>query len=243
MVPPDSDRAPPTPPYSGSGLGSTACRVRGCHPLRPAFPGVFPYAVFVLHARPSTPRAPRRPRFGLAPFRSPLLGGSLLFSFPPTTWMFRFVGLASAYRRMPRLRAAGSPIRASADPWLLAPPRGLSRPAAPFLAPGSLGIPRAPYLARSPPGYKARGPLSSIARVSLVSLVLLSRVSLASTTGTRASWRDDRVVSLLLCLPHPVNEPRRPKGACVENVGLEPTTPGLQSRCSSQLSQSPSESA
>ena len=25
----------------------------------------------------------------------------------------------------------------------------------------------------------------------------------------------------------------------VENVGLEPTTPGLQSRCSSQLSQSP----
>ena len=28
--------------------------------------------------------------------------------------------------------------------------------------------------------------------------------------------------------------------AIVENVGLEPTTPGLQSRCSSQLSQSPS---
>ena len=28
--------------------------------------------------------------------------------------------------------------------------------------------------------------------------------------------------------------------AFVENVGLEPTTPGLQSRCSSQLSQSPS---
>ena len=27
--------------------------------------------------------------------------------------------------------------------------------------------------------------------------------------------------------------------AVVENVGLEPTTPGLQSRCSSQLSQSP----
>ena len=27
--------------------------------------------------------------------------------------------------------------------------------------------------------------------------------------------------------------------ASVENVGLEPTTPGLQSRCSSQLSQSP----
>ena len=37
--------------------------------------------------------------------------------------------------------------------------------------------------------------------------------------------------------------PRRraspPPGDIVENVGLEPTTPGLQSRCSSQLSQSP----
>ena len=30
-----------------------------------------------------------------------------------------------------------------------------------------------------------------------------------------------------------------PRAALVENVGLEPTTPGLQSRCSSQLSQSP----
>ena len=36
---------------------------------------------------------------------------------------------------------------------------------------------------------------------------------------------------------------RTAQGLCpasVENVGLEPTTPGLQSRCSSQLSQSPS---
>ena len=36
-------------------------------------------------AGPTTPRAPRRPRFGLFPFRSPLLGESLLFSFPPPT--------------------------------------------------------------------------------------------------------------------------------------------------------------
>ena len=58
---------------------------------------------------PTTPRAPRRPRFGLAPFRSPLLGGSLLFSFPPATWMFRFTGLASAIRRMPCLQHGGLP--------------------------------------------------------------------------------------------------------------------------------------
>ena len=53
------------------------------------------------------------------------------------------------------------------------------------------------------------------------------------------------VLSLcLLSLSHPVKEPSRggglaPSPALVENVGLEPTTPGLQSRCSSQLSQSP----
>ena len=76
MVPPDSDRAPPTPPYSGFRLGWRAFRVRGCHPLRPAFPGAFRYARFFLCAGPTTPRAPRRPRFGLSPFRSPLLGGS-----------------------------------------------------------------------------------------------------------------------------------------------------------------------
>ena len=141
MVPPDSDRAPPTPPYSGFRLGWGAFRVRGCHPLRPAFPGKFRYTPFVLDAGPTTPGAPRRPGFGLAPFRSPLLGGSLLFSFPPATWMFRFAGFASANRRMPCLRMAGFPIRASADHRLLAPPRGVSPPAAPFFAPGSHGHP------------------------------------------------------------------------------------------------------
>ena len=52
MVPPDSDRVPPAPPYSGFGLGSRAFRIRGCHPLRPAFPGRFRYARSFLR-RPS----------------------------------------------------------------------------------------------------------------------------------------------------------------------------------------------
>ena len=134
MVPPDSDRVPPAPPYSGFGLGSPALRVRGSHPLRPAFPCGFRCARSFPDVRPTTPGAPRRPRFGLAPFRSPLLGGSLLFSFPPATWMFRFAGFAPALGGCRASRAAGFPIRASADPWLLAPPRGLSRPAAPFVA-------------------------------------------------------------------------------------------------------------
>ena len=151
MVPPVSDRAPPTPPYSGYRLGWSAFRVRGCHPLRPAFPGVFPYALFVLPACPTTPGAPRRPRFGLAPFRSPLLGGSLLFSFPPTTGMFRFVGFASPQRGC----------------------RACARRVAPFGHPRISGCSRLPAVFRglprpsSPPGAKA----SSVRPRSLLALV------------------------------------------------------------------------
>ena len=178
MVPPDSDRVPPAPPYSGYGLGWRTLRVRGSHPLRPAFPCGFRCIRFFRVVRPTTPGAPRRPGFGLAPFRSPLLGGSLLFSFPPPTWMFRFGGFAPTNGGYCASRAVGCPIRASADPWLLAPPRGLSRPAAPFLASGSQGSHRAPSLARSPPGVPARGPLrlprSSLASLFLVCLAFFS---------------------------------------------------------------------
>ena len=217
MVPPDSDRAPPTPPYSGYRLGSSAFRVRGCHPLRRALPGVFPYALFVRHACPTTPRAPRRPRFGLAPFRSPLLGGSLLFSFPPTTGMFRFVGFASPQGDaapprggLPHSDTCGSTaVRAS--PQTFAACRVLPRLREP----------------RHPPCALARFSLSLVTR----------------SASLRGGVRSCVVSSLcLLSLSHPVKEPRmHPVHALVENVGLEPTTPGLQSRCSSLLSQSPAD--
>ena len=237
MVPPDSDRAPPTPPYSGSRLGWGAFRVRGCHPLRPAFPGKFRYTPFVLDAGPTTPGAPRRPRFGLAPFRSPLLGGSLLFSFPPATWMFRFAGFASVPRRMPCLRMAGCPIRVSADLWLLAPPRGISLPAAPFFAPGSHGHPPCALVRSLAAGHHCPRPSapSCILSLGAASRGPRSRVSRVSCSFVVSS----KSCVLLSSLSHPVNEPSRLYAACVENVGLEPTTPGLQSRCSSQLSQSP----
>ena len=150
MVPPVSDRAPPTPPYSGFRLGWRGFRVRGCHPLRRAFPGVFPYVPFFHDGCPTTPRAPRRPRFGLSPFRSPLLGGSLLFSFPPTTGMFRFVGFASPSRGC------------HACAWRVAPfghPRICGRSRLPV---DFRGLPRP----SSPPGAKA----SSVRPVSLLAL-------------------------------------------------------------------------
>ena len=43
---------------------------------------------------PITPLAPRRQRFGLRPVRSPLLGVSLLFSFPAGNEMFQFPAFA-----------------------------------------------------------------------------------------------------------------------------------------------------
>ncbi len=214
MVPPDSDRAPPTPPYSGSRLGWSAFQVRGCHPLRPAFPGVFPYALFFRVAGPTTPRAPRRPRFGLAPFRSPLLGGSLLFSFPPTTGMFRFVGFASMLdgcRASARRVAPFGHLRINGRSRLPADFRGLPRPS-------------------SPPGAKA----SSVRPRSLLALACRSAHRCASLA--RVS------LCLCVCFHFPILSKNRAGTlvpALVENVGLEPTTPGLQSRCSSQLSQSP----
>ena len=173
MVPPASDRAPPTPPYSGYSLGWSAFKVRGCHPLRPAFPGVFPYVRFFLLAGPTTPRALRRPRFGLAPFRSPLLGGSLLFSFPPTTGMFRFVGFAS----------------------MLDGCRACARRVAPFGHPRICGRSRLPVDFRglprpsSPPGAKA----SSVRPRSLLALACHSAHRCASLAR----------VSLCLCVCFP----------------------------------------
>ena len=57
-----------------------ALPVRGCHPLWRAFPDASGS-----HAKAT----------GLIPVRSPLLGESLLMSFPPATEMFQFAGFAS----------------------------------------------------------------------------------------------------------------------------------------------------
>ena len=51
--------------------------------------------VFMQCRSPTTPVMPKHNRFGLFPVRSPLLGESLLFSFPAGTKMFQFPALAS----------------------------------------------------------------------------------------------------------------------------------------------------
>jgi hypothetical protein len=44
-----------------------------------------PLLIYITFGGPTTPCMPKHPWFGLFPVRSPLLGESLLFSFPPGT--------------------------------------------------------------------------------------------------------------------------------------------------------------
>ena len=105
-------------------------------------------------AAPSTPGVQRpQPwhdaRFGLAPFRSPLLGGSL-FDFPSSGYLdvsVPPVAFPCGIAWPPRL---GSPIRAPWDPSPCAAPPGLSRLAAPFIGSLRQGIRRAPFIPSGP---------------------------------------------------------------------------------------------
>ena len=102
------------------------------------------------------------PRFGLARFRSPLLARSNSLPPPPGTEMFHFPGCRrpavfdSGGAGRPRGRP-GCPIRVPADHGALAPPRGLSRLAAPFVAMLRQGIRRAPVCAWPSGGRGPRG--------------------------------------------------------------------------------------
>ena len=60
-----------------------AVRLQAFHLLWGRFPGGFDLSL--LRLRRSYYPVARRPRFGLLPVRSPLLGESLLFSVPPGT--------------------------------------------------------------------------------------------------------------------------------------------------------------
>ena len=72
------------PTVLGIPLGVVDVRVPGCHRLWRAFPGRFGLVSYS-HVAVPQPRESKLPRFGLAPVRSPLLGGSRLLSLPPGT--------------------------------------------------------------------------------------------------------------------------------------------------------------
>ena len=107
MVPADSHRVSRAPRYSGSHY-ARACFGYGAFILYGAPFQALPLASAVQYRGPTTPRAPEDvARFGLFPVRSPLLGESLLFSFPGGTKMFQFPGLAPCVCRVTVLQTAG----------------------------------------------------------------------------------------------------------------------------------------
>ena len=108
MVCGPSVRISRAPTYSGTRYGRSRLRLRGFHPLRPAFPGRSPDARESHVAGPNTGSL----RFGLLRFRSPLLTESITLSSPPGTKMFQFPGCIPAGAnagRWPPVKAAGFP--------------------------------------------------------------------------------------------------------------------------------------
>ena len=92
-----------------------------------------------------------RTRFGLIPFRSPLLGESRLISFPPGTEMFQFPGLPPPRLYIqrgvtPYYRRWVSPFGNPRVTGYSAPHRGLSQPFTPFIDSRCQGIHRVPFL-------------------------------------------------------------------------------------------------
>ena len=100
MVLADSHRISRVLWYLGRHREPTRFRLRGCHPLWPAFPGrsanVLVYDSPALNRTdPTTPPHASVLGFRLVPFRSPLLGESNFLSLPGGTEMSHFPPLAS----------------------------------------------------------------------------------------------------------------------------------------------------
>lgn len=96
MVPADSTEVSRDSVYSGASREVRSFRVRGYHPLWPAFPRRSANLNSSHVKGPTTPQG-KPPRFGLFRLRSPLLTESIFLSFPLGTEMFQFSRLAASY--------------------------------------------------------------------------------------------------------------------------------------------------
>ena len=92
MVPAVSDRIPRVPPYSGGRLYQLRCPYQTVTVYGVTFQ-TLPVPSLILMSAPTTPAMPRQRRFGLFPFRSPLLRKSIFLSLPAGTKMFQFPAL------------------------------------------------------------------------------------------------------------------------------------------------------
>ena len=134
MVRGPSVRVSRAPTYSGARPAASRIRVRGYHPLWPAFPGRSASDRRCLNggAIPH-PKMVWAPPLSLAATH----GIDVNLSFPPGTKMFQFPGCrarpSETVGARP-LRRAGCPIRRPSDRSSLPAPRGLSQVVASFIA-------------------------------------------------------------------------------------------------------------
>ena len=91
MGPADSDKITRVSSYSGYQTEFVIFRLQDCHLLWCIFPNTS--AIQQISYSTCSVLQPRSSRFGLFPFRSPLLRESIFLSFPPVTKMFQFTGL------------------------------------------------------------------------------------------------------------------------------------------------------
>ena len=164
MVPADSDRVSRVRSYSGTSSGGWLDFVYGTvalygarfHALRLSIGLVTPAGTATSRAGALQPLVRNawpltRTKFGLIPFRSPLLGESLLISFPPGTEMFQFPGLPPTCLCIqqavtPYYQRWVSPFGNPRINGYSAPTRGLSQPFTPFIDSWCQGIHHVPFL-------------------------------------------------------------------------------------------------
>ena len=225
VVDPDSGRVPRAPPYSGTAPARRTGFAYGAVTLCGGAVRLLPLPFRFLANSPGHPRAalqPRQKRFGLLPVRSPLLGESLLISFPALLRWFTSRSVASA------------PYFIQAFGW-----RNRFRRVAPFGNPGIKGRSLLPLDFRglprpsSPDGPKA----SASGLLSLGHIAPSARSKLALS-------RKAFFLRFLFVFPSLVvsKNTRRVRRRLLETRGFEPLTSGLQSRRSSQLSHAPEKS-
>ena len=214
MVPPDSGRVPPAPPYSGYAPAASRFRVRGCHPVPRAFPGLFRYRSAVPWASYYPARALTRTVWAPPLSLTTTRGITVVFSSSPYLDV-SVRGVRLRTKRMPGLQPGGLPhsdIRGSkpirGSPRLFAACHVLHRLREPRHPPCALG-----YFAYPNDITCRAGPQGRRASCSCA-LVFFRRTASAAR----------RLVS-----PSIMSKNLAPKRGCVENKGLEPLTSSLQS--------------
>ena len=145
MVPPDSGRIPPVPPYSGYHPAPHGFRIRDCHPLRYNFPEIFRYPFDIIWWSYNPGDAVTSPVWAVPLSLTTTRGITVVFSSSPYLDV-SVRGVRLHTRWMAHLQCAGLPhsdIQGStlicSFPWLFAACHVLPRLREPRHPPHALG--------------------------------------------------------------------------------------------------------